>query len=133
MTPEYITPIQEGVPNIQILYGGEFTGDTIGHWICTYYDGNILHIYDSLNYGKINYQSHNTYLQALYPFNPRKIFHKVQQQPNLTDCGVFAIAFAVSIYFKENPENQIYDVKKMRRHLWGILQRNTLELFPTTN
>jgi len=42
-----IKPITRGTPNLQILFDPG-CGD-IGHWICTYFDGNINHVYDSLN------------------------------------------------------------------------------------
>ena len=40
-----------------------------------------------------------------------------QRQGNGYDCGAFAIAFAVSLAFGENPSQLVYDPAKLRNHL----------------
>lgn len=126
---QYIKAIDMGKKNIQILYGGNSSKSIIGHWICTFYDGKTINIYDSLNTNKL-YESQRQYLKKLYPFNPTIEFHKVQQQSNAIDCGLFAIAFSVSLYFSQNPENVCYDNTKMREHIYKMIKNERLEMFP---
>ena len=126
---KYIKEIQEDTPNIQILYSGNLGAEVIGHWICSYYDGEILHIYDSAHFNSLMTE-HKAYINKLYPYKPKIVFHNVQAQSNATDCGLFAIAFAVSICFKENPENVLYDIKYMRSHLQKIFSENIITPFP---
>ncbi|XP_051158478.1 uncharacterized protein LOC127279882 [Leptopilina boulardi] len=57
-----------------------------GHWICTYYDGARLNIYDSLNRGRLN-QDEREYLLRLYPFKPVVVFWAVHPQAvGSVDC-----------------------------------------------
>lgn len=131
-----IKPIAKNQKNIQILYQAKDINynennkqTEIGHWICTYYDGKINHIYDSLN---------NTYLKdldlkytyKLYGKDVVNQFHKVMQQPNAYDCGVFAIAFATSLCFGKKPENENYIKCEMRKHLYKLLIQKQLLEFP---
>ena len=44
----------------------------------------------------------------------------VQQQTISVDCGLFAIAFATSLVFGEDPANVTYDSEKLRMHLKKI-------------
>jgi len=54
----------------------------------------------------------------------------VQSQPNGNDCGVFAIAFAVSLLFNLQPNKIIYDHNLMHQHLAEMFQSNRTEHFP---
>lgn len=51
--PNLIIPINEGEKHIQILFSG---GNESGQWICTYYDGIRIYIFDSINAGLLNEQ-----------------------------------------------------------------------------
>ena len=55
-----------------------------------------------------------------------------QRQGNGYDCGAFAIAFAVSLAFGENPSQLVYDPAKLRDHLKISFSSNTLKPFPST-
>ena len=70
----------------------------------------------------------------MYPFltfNKKNIqFPRVQQQPNGNDCGVFAIAFAVSLLFGLKPNTIRYEHSLMRNHLLRIFETNIIEHFP---
>lgn len=57
-------------------------------------------------------------------------FLTVQQQPNGNDCGVFAIAFAVSLLFNIEPDKVRYDPNLMRQHLIKTFESNVIEHFP---
>lgn len=138
-TPDLIKAIKVGEKHIQILFNGS---KTAGHWICSYYDGQMVYIYDSLNTGRLN-QDQFSYLSRLYPFKPPVVFATVQQQPyGSNDCGVFSIAFATSIFFNELPntldyvivnENSISDIqenemRKMRKNVNSMFKES--RLFP---
>ena len=42
---------------------------------------------------------------------------QVQLQRGATDCGCFAVAFAVSLVFRDDPSSLLYNQKEMRGHL----------------
>jgi len=54
----------------------------------------------------------------------------VQHQPNGNDCGVFTIAFAISLLFNIKPEKVRYNHSLMRSHLIKIFETNVIEHFP---
>ena len=54
----------------------------------------------------------------------------IQTQPNLRDCGLFAVANALAICAGQSPENLLFDVKSMRGHLAKCLRNGKLEPFP---
>ena len=91
---------------VQILHFSE------NHWITIYglKELNEIRDYDLLNYTK----------EKRYPKKTIKSFAKmidstssqfkvnlmpVQQQPNATDCGLFAIAFATDLLYGNSPSN----------------------------
>ena len=51
-------------------------------------------------------------------------------QPNTNDCGVYAIAFAVSLAFGKEPAYLHFENSKMRSHLLNCLQSGVLTEFP---
>ena len=54
----------------------------------------------------------------------------VQQQTNSVDCGVFAVAFATSLAFGEDPAQRKYDTSAMQPHLLNCLRKNSFSPFP---
>ena len=104
-----------------------------GNWVCSYYNSKMIYIYDSLNLKRLHVH-HRIYLEKLYPFylfDKKPIqFPTVQLQPNSNDCGVFAIAFAVSLLFGLKPNTIKYDHSVMRQHLIKIFETNIIEHFP---
>ena len=54
----------------------------------------------------------------------------VQRQVGGTECGVFAIAFAVALSFGLNPTKLIFDQSKMRTHLITCLSQKQFSNFP---
>ena len=56
----------------------------------------------------------------------------VQQQKNLSDCGVFSIAFATSLLYGQNTMNVTYNINQMRPHLMQCLKGGNITPFPTT-
>ena len=139
------------IPSFQILYSyGDKNAPqhSVGHFLCAYYNKVEIIIYDSLNHTFLHDHVRKC-LKALYPFLFRtddcfsKVkFADVQKQENAVDCGVFSIAFAVSLFFNQNPEFIRYDntvvydnliqrnIKKMRLHLRNIFVCKNITHFP---
>lgn len=116
-----------GLPN-----WGRWDEEKLGHWVCSYYDGKNIFIYDSLN-NKTLHDYQKQFLVRLfltYNFDRYPVkFPTVQHQPNSNDCEVFAIAFAISL-FNIKPDKVRYDSRLMRPHLLNIFELNVIEHFP---
>ena len=63
---------------------------------------------------------------------PEIVLHFVdcQRQNGTNDCGLFAIAFAVSICYGNLPEKFRYAQHEMRKHLFKCLNNGMIEEFP---
>ena len=57
-------------------------------------------------------------------------FQKVQKQQGSDDCGLFAIAFAVSLAQKTNPSKICFIQSLMRSHLINCFQEGWFISFP---
>lgn len=118
-----------------MLYSSDVVNDIRhGHWVCCHYDGEFIYIYDSLNSKRLH-DNYKTFLQRLFPFYPvneQSIrFPLVQRQQNNNDCGVFAIAFAVSAFLNKKPPKVVFNYDCMRPHLLKIFQDKHVTHFPT--
>ena len=60
-------------------------------------------------------------------------FLLLQKQTNMSDCGVFAIAFAMAICNRQRPELLCFDITKMRRHLYNCLEDGLMRHFPASH
>jgi len=127
--PFRIIPIRQNVAHLHVLHR-RVANCKIGHYVCIYYDGSVVWIYDSINC-TIFHPDLKTYIDQLFPHHPSIVFVKVQQQNNGFDCGVFAIAFAIAVFLGQNPEILQFDCSQMRNHLFTILQNRTITMFPT--
>jgi hypothetical protein len=56
----------------------------------------------------------------------------VHAQPNLTDCGLFAVAFATELVYGKDPVLCNFDCAAMRLHLLEILEAGVVQRFPCT-
>ncbi len=54
----------------------------------------------------------------------------VQNRPNLSDCGLFAIANGFEIVSGGEPGHCFYDCGVMRKHLASVLIKQELQPFP---
>ena len=115
--------------NLQILFSGNCGSGSIGHWIRSYYNGITINICNSLNHNFLKPQ-HELYLGKLCPWKPKVTFHLVQQQTNMRDCGLYAIAFTTSICFGDKPDKIIYDESKFRTCIAKMLSENKIERLP---
>src|SRR6187551_3696143 len=107
------------------------------HWVCCYYDSRKIIIYDSYevtrNLNRISPDSQIIiFLKALFPFydfqnNPVQ-FPEVQNQQNGRDCGLFAMAFAISALYGLDPCKVKYDDDSllMRNHLLNMLEEQKI-------
>lgn len=131
--PHTIERRELGVPNLQILFAGAGKSYAeIGHWICVHYDGSRLHVYDSFNSTKLHPRC-ETYIRRMYGDNYQRhtqtIFHKVQRQTNVYDCGIFAIANATSVALGLDPVMLKYEIPLMRSHVAAMLTEKILSPF----
>ena len=55
----------------------------------------------------------------------------IQQQSGLSDCGIFAIAFAVHLLLDDRVEIVEFDQSQMRQHLLKCLKDRKFSPFPT--
>ena len=64
-----------------------------------------------------------------------QIYHflLLQKQTNMSDCGAFAIAFAMAICNRQRPELLCFDITKMRRHLYNCLEDGLMRHFPASH
>jgi len=126
--------LQQQFPNI-----GGWTDSVIGK--CFSFDANtslnkknnqIHNIYDSLCSKSLKRDVINQIADYSYCKEAELVINimPVQQQRNGVDCGVFAIAFASSLAFGEDPCITTYDTTKMRDHLISCLEKNEITVFP---
>lgn len=99
-----IKPVRSGLDHIQILYRPN-------HCTCSYYDTKKIYIYDSLvcSSSSILHNIQKKFLEKLYPHmaidEKNILFATVQQQRRGSqNCGLFMVAFAVSVAYGIKPE-----------------------------
>ena len=120
-------------PFIQILHTGSL------HWVCIgnmkypRMENNTCHLYDSLNSGTLT-ATVASQIAALTYCRDKSLkvqIEIVQQQGNYVDCGLYAIAFATSLAFGDNPSSENYNASRLRIHLSDCLEKGIMERFPT--
>ena len=100
---------------VQILHTGS------NHWVC---------ISNSLFHDVISQEIEDQANDLLGGNLVSLKFVPVQQQTNHSDCGVFAIAFAVSLALGTDPMHVTFDIRRMRLHLAACLKDKKLNMFP---
>ena len=103
------------------------------HWICfstIHSPPGYVDIYDSLS-TPVNQEIMELAYELTGPAFQGIRLIPVQQK-NLSDCGVFSIAFATRLVYGQNPMNVMYDISQMRPHLMRCLKGGILTPFPTT-
>lgn len=116
---------------VQILHRGSLSS---GHWFtistlnCP--EGTV-NVFDSM-YTDLDQESKSQILSILKHDGKNVKFHAipVQRQVGGTECGLFAIAFAVALSFGLNPAKLIFDQSKMRAHLISCLSEQKFVNFP---
>lgn len=106
------------------------------HWITVtniafypnLFNPNQWYVYDSLN--GLHYFT--AAIGIVKEINPYAYVQRVQvqQQNGLNDCGLFAIANAVSLCNNKDPSKTIYNQNKMRYHFNTCVLRRQISIFP---
>ena len=89
-----------------------------------------VHLYDNLFHDVISQEIEEQTNDLLGGNLVELQFVPVQQQTSNSDCGVFAIAFAVSFALGTNPKHVTFDTSKMRLHLAVCLKAQKSSMFP---
>lgn len=118
-----------GCPYLQVLL------ENNNHWVVISTVGcpsNTVRIFDSMN--SMNLSTANKrvvadFLRTDSDFIVLEYIH-VQYQIGASDCGAFAIAFATSICFAEDPHVVIYEQNNLRNHLKICLEKGDINKFP---
>ena len=103
--------------------------------MCVFSDGTgRVNIADSLSCNNL-YVDAITQIAHLYGmFADKSVLQircrSVQQQTGITDCGLFAIAYAVEVCLGRNPEEAIFAQERMRQHLNECLLSGQMRAFP---
>ena len=105
------------------------------HWVCMTSIGcapGDVNLLDSLMKPVISQEIQELAENLLGPNLNSIISIPVQQQTNLSDCGVFAIAFTTCLVFGQDPSQVTFDIPRMGTHLVRCLQAGSMHLFSTT-
>ena len=126
--------IPQGAPFVQILHVSN------NHWITvsnikqgthTPYP-DVVRVYDSGWSPNISLETKELICNFLKPEKDVIFFDimNVHAQPNLTDCGLFAVAFATELVHGEDPVLCNFDCAGMRTHLLAGLEAGLIGRFP---
>jgi len=101
------------------------------HWLLLSSINGKIRIYDSLNTTPTS--SLEKQMKQLFSTdNDLPNYERVpcHRQSGGTDCGLFAIAYAIDLLLGNNPSTIIYDQSKFRNHLLSCLEGNEIFPFP---
>ena len=101
------------------------------HWIVVFtkHKGKLVYVYDSA-YSSVDQATAKT-IQTNFHCSMLSIrLVKSQKQVSAEDCGLFAIAFATSLAFGEDPSTREYCQANMHQRLLQCFVNKHLELFP---
>ena len=110
---------------VQILHDGN-------HWLTVTNIGcqePDVHLYDS-KYHRCSTQQQIACIMGTRCPSINLHFFNVNRQNGSSDCGLFSIAYAVSLCFGLEPEKFCYDQTEMRGHLIACLEKGKMEPFP---
>ena len=113
---------------VQILHDGH------GHWLTISTIGvkhpNVC-VFDSL-YPTTSTRVKMQIASLLFTEKPKITleYQDVQKQSGLSDCGLFAIAFATALCFGRHPGELMFDQSKMRSYLMSCFQNRNISMFP---
>ncbi|CAF2543573.1 unnamed protein product [Rotaria sp. Silwood2] len=113
-----------------VLHKFIYTRLTISKLNCDNNVNNAWKVYDSLSYPK---ESKIKFFKDISP-DEEKVsvsFEHVQQQIGGNDCGLFALAFATSLCYKDVPSLMFYDQLSLRDHYVKCIENNEIRPFPS--
>ena len=100
------------------------------HWVLiSSTKGKVVNVYDSL-YTSLDEKTAKVIQNLLKCslFNIKMI--PVQKQVGITDCALFAIAFATAKALGRDPSKEVFDQGRMRTHLIECFENKIMESFP---
>ena len=121
-SPERLRPQEEGT--IQFHFDANRQ-----HWTTSTYSGGTIRYFDSLYPGYISAEVQQQ-LKALYGHlmkTPTASALRVQQQQGTVDCGLFAIAYAVSLAHGKDPAKTKFCQKSMRSFYVNCIRKEQIE------
>lgn len=102
------------------------------HWLTSSFSGRRVHIFVSRYTGFIP-DGVKEQMIVIYSHLSKQLSAqvvRVQQQQGATDCGLYAIAYAVHLANGDDPAKVKFEQKKMRSHFLDCLKNKKLETFP---
>ncbi|CAB4037283.1 Chromatin modification-related YNG2 [Paramuricea clavata] len=103
------------------------------HWVCISSincQPGYVNLLDSLASSVVSQEVEDLVRSILGPSNQGVNIQHVQQQQNVCDCGVLAIAFATCLAYAKLPQCLSFNIPMMRPHLLNCLKNRSMELFP---
>lgn len=90
-------------------------------------------VYDSLLPKKVGFHTKQQVCSFVRPASKVYTFNimNIMAQPNVFDCGLFAIANITELVLGFHPGKCVWDVGRMRSHLITCLENKQMERFPT--
>ena len=123
--------------DIMRMEGVQILNDSNIHWLCISTMGcstDVVDIYDSIKTKSKKPSSHIKEQVAAILHSPADSITlrtiESQEQHNGSDCGVYAIATAVSLCNGIPPIHVVWDQTKMREHLFNCFENRLLIPFP---
>ena len=111
------------------------------HWVLIVAKGfspdqpDTLFVYDSMQFQERNRQQVLAVMSSLVRVKESFMSYVVatcqRQASGSNDCGLFAIAFATSLAFSEDPSTRLYDSVACRKHLKKCFEENNLTVLPS--
>jgi hypothetical protein len=125
--------VDPNVSSVQILHTGETE-----HWVCTcsLKGSSAVMVMDSMALFLSLNNSTILQISKIYrvPNSTLEIRTvSVQQQKGSSDCGVFAVAYAVEVCLGRNPQYARFDQTRMRNHLYECLTEGVMKPFPRSD
>ena len=91
----------------------------------------ILNVYDSMNWSvnlQTKMQTCSFWKSPIQQITFQMV--NIQRQPNVSDCGVFAVAVATELVHGKDPVLSFWDVSRMRGHLAKCIEDKKIDCFP---
>lgn len=129
-------PWQRSCNGIQITDFVQVVHVSGNHWVCTsnvHSAPGVCDVYDSMpaSHSPSLIRQIAAMMKCSEPsFRMRYI--NVQMQAGSSDCGLFAIAFAVALCAGRDPHKCSFDQGQMRMHLKQCLEKGELSEFPAS-
>ena len=122
---EHLQPQGEGT--IQLHFDSQRK-----HWTTSIFSGGTIRYFDSFYPGDLSDEI-QCQLRALYGHltkKPKVMVVRVQQQQGTVDCGLFAIAYVISLANGKDPARVKYAQESMRAFFSNCIKKRHLEVFP---